>query len=177
MKRRSAIRSLVIIAGGISLFPSCLSDREKSSNDTMVDITDSDEALLAEIAGTIIPKTDTLGAKELNVHLFVLKMLKDCYEQDVQQNFIKGLRALENEVKKLHGSSFSECTDIQREKVLLEVQSKAGKLPDEVYGFYDLMKRRTIQGYMSSQYVMTNVIPYEFVPSQEYNGYVKVSNT
>lgn len=174
MKRRSAIRSLVIIAGGITLFPSCLGEQEKVSGDARVDITGDDEALLAEIVGTIIPKTDSPGAKELNVHLFVLKMLKDCYEQDVQQNFIKGLRSLETAIKKQYGHSFAECTAAQRQKILLKIENNEGESPEEVYGFYDLTKKKTIQGYLSSKYVMTNIIPYEFVPSHEYNGYVQV---
>lgn len=174
MKRSSAIRNLVIIAGGITLFPSCLGEREKVSDNTVVDITDDDEALLAEIVGTIIPKTDTLGAKELNVHLFVLKMVRDCYEEDVRRRFVKGLRFLDEEVKKQYESSFSECEDARRQQILLEIENKAGAFPEEVYGFYDLTKRKTIQGYLSSKYIMTKIVPYEFVPSHEYNGYVHV---
>lgn len=46
--------------------------------------------LLADMAETIIPATDTPGAKALNVHQFIQKMIKDCYEPKAQQTLRTG---------------------------------------------------------------------------------------
>ncbi len=176
MKRRAALKDLVIIAGGITLLPSCLHHPGKASIALKnLDISADQERLLAEIASTIIPQTDTPGAREMGSHLFVLKMLDDCYEKDVQQKFIQGLYQLENSTKKRFGNSFVNCTVDQKEKVLQGVENKES-YHAQVYDFYKIMKERTIQGYLTSKYVLLNIEKYELIPSVKYNGYYRIKN-
>lgn len=176
MKRREAFKELVIIAGGVTLLPACLSHPEKASIALKnLDITARQEKLLAEIASTIIPKTDTPGARELGAHLFVLKMLDDCYDKDDQQKFVKGLDQLENITRKNYGNSFIKCSSKQKQQILEDVEKKE-KYPPEVVFFYNLMKERTIQGFMTSKFVVMDVQKYEMIPSVKYNGYYRVKN-
>jgi len=35
------------------------------------------------------------------------------------------------------------------------------------------MKERTLEGYLTSQYVLTNINKYEFIPSERYNGFAQ----
>ncbi|CAL1517266.1 gluconate 2-dehydrogenase subunit 3 family protein [Chitinophaga sp. MM2321] len=177
MERRAAIRNLLIISGGITLLPSCLGTQKKqvSAGFSNLDISADQEKLLAEIAETIIPATDTPGAKALGVHLFVLKMLNDCYEKDQQEAFIKGLKQLEKITKKQYGDSFMACDKVDREAVLKNIETTM-KDAGDVSTFYKIMKQKTIQGYLNSKYVMTNLVIYELVPGR-YDGYFPVKNT
>ncbi|MEJ7589519.1 MAG: hypothetical protein WKI04_18360 [Ferruginibacter sp.] len=63
MKRRSAIRDLVIIAGGAVFLPAC---KGRPENLTVrvknIKIDAKQEKLLEAIASTILPTTDTPGA-------------------------------------------------------------------------------------------------------------------
>ncbi|MEO5889509.1 MAG: gluconate 2-dehydrogenase subunit 3 family protein [Ferruginibacter sp.] len=176
MERRSAIRTLAIITGGIIFLPSCKNTPGKASVALKnITINADQEKLLAEIASTIIPATDIPGAKEVGAHLFALKMLDDMYEKEVQQNFIAGLEHLENNTRKQFDQSFINCTIVQQQQVLLDIESKKG-YSKEVLDFYEIMKDRTIQGYLNSEYVMKKVIKYEFIPSEKYDGYYPVKN-
>jgi hypothetical protein len=176
MKRRSAIRNLAVIAGGLVLLPSCKSTPGKASvSFKNFNINADQENLLAEIASTIIPATDIPGAKEVGAHLFVLKMLDDLYEKEVQQNFITGLDNLDAETKNQYAQNFAKCSAEEKQKVLLDIVNKKS-YSKEVVDFFAIMKQRTVQGYLNSKYVMTNVIKYEFVPSHPYNGYYPVKN-
>ena len=176
MQRRSAIRHLFIVAGGILVLPSCINNEGKPSIKLKnFDINTDQENLLAEISDIIIPKTDTPGAKELGVHLFVLKMLDDCYEKNKQQLFLEGLEQLENSVRHQYGQSFIRCTEAQKQEVLLNIEEKKD-FPETTFEFYQIMKQRTIQGYLNSKYVMTNLQVYEMIPSKKYNGYFPVTN-
>ncbi|WP_297821769.1 gluconate 2-dehydrogenase subunit 3 family protein [Segetibacter sp.] len=176
MKRRSAIRDLILIAGGITILPSFQNKPGKASLALKnMDISADQEKLLAEIASTIIPKTATPGAKELGSHLFALKMLDDCYEKEDQQIFLTGLKALDEVTKKRFQRSFMRCTPAQREKILLSVENKE-TFPPEVFSFYEIMKAKTLQGYMTSKYVVLNITKYEIIPSVPYNGYYRVKN-
>jgi hypothetical protein len=159
------------MAGGILILPSCSEDKTKASIQlNKLDIDADTEKLLAEIAETLIPETDTPGAKKLNIHLFVLKMLDDCYEKEDQDKFIAGLKQLETHAKKQFGNSFTGCTVTQRQQLLEEIENNKNA-EENIARFYDIMKDKTIQGYMNSKYVMTKLVIYELIPSIPYNGY------
>ncbi|MEJ5962645.1 gluconate 2-dehydrogenase subunit 3 family protein [Pedobacter immunditicola] len=173
MERRLVIKQILIMAGGLALLPSCLRDAGKSSVLLKnLDVSLDQENLLAEIVETIIPKTSTPGAKELNIHLFVLKMLDDCYEPEEQQLFLKGLEALKVKTQDLYHKSFMDIAVPERQKLLVGIENDK-EAAAELAGFYKIMKGKTIQGYLNSQYVMTNLIKWELVPGR-YNGYYPV---
>src|SRR5688572_14279381 len=106
-ERRTAIKNLIIIAGGIPILPSCSPGKEKASIQlNKLGVSADQEALLAEIAEAILPKTKTPGAKELGLHLFVLKMVDDCHDSEEQQKFITGLNEIEALSEKKSGTRF-----------------------------------------------------------------------
>ena len=86
MNRRAVIKNLALVIGSAILLPSCL----KNDGTPVValkhlNINSDQENLIGDVCETIIPKTNTPGAKDLNVHLFVLKMLDDCYTKKDQK--------------------------------------------------------------------------------------------
>jgi len=88
--RRIAIQQLLLIWAGVALLPSCLQNEQKVSIPLkMIRIDPDDESMLAELAETILPKTDTPGAKDLSAHLFALKMVDDCYSKVNQEKYIR----------------------------------------------------------------------------------------
>jgi len=175
MNRRSAIRNLAIVAGGILILPSCIQDQKKGKasiklNKINLDI--DQENLLAEIGETIIPETDTPGAKSLKLHLFVMKMIDDCYEKADQEKFVKGLKALADIADDKYGKPFASLSSKEKQELLLGIENSKDEKDNSLH-FYKLMKYRTIQGYMNSKYVMTNITKYELVPGR-YNSYFPV---
>lgn len=175
MERRLVIKQVLIMAGGLALLPSCLREKGKSTVQLKhVDISLDQENLMAAIAATLIPKTDTPGARELKLHLFVLKMLDDCYEESEQKQFIKGLDQLDDSTHSRFQQSFEKLTATQRKEVLNSLEKTADPSSDFSV-FYKIMKDRTIDGYLNSQYVMTNLIIWELVPGR-YNGYFPVKS-
>jgi len=157
MNRRTAIRHLFIAAGGIMIATSCdLTGKKASIELSNIDVSRDDEDVLSNVVEAIIPKTDSPGAKELNLHLFVLKMVDDCHSEEDQQRFLEGLK----KAKSLKGKSVDEVMDYVK------------NLPSDD-AFLALVKRRTIQGYLNSEYVMKNKLVYELVPGR-YNGAVKI---
>ena len=167
MERRLVIKQVLIMAGGLALLPSCLRDKGHSSITlNNIDISLDQENLLAEIAETIIPRTNTPGAKELKLHLYALKMLDDCYEKVDQQKFMDDLAKLEDQTHDHFGKSFQKLSGSQRRSILTHVENAGSN-------FYQIFKNETINGYLNSKYVMTNLIIYELIPGR-YNGYFPV---
>jgi hypothetical protein len=173
MERRFAIKQILIMAGGIALLPSCLKEAGKSSIAlNNLDVSLDQEMLLGEIAETIIPATDTPGAKQLNLHLFVLKMLDDLYEKEDQKLFMKGLSDFSDSAQDKYGKSFQKLNVAQRQERLLAIENDK-QAPPAIGKFYEIMKSRTVGGYLNSKYVMSNLIKWELVPGR-YNGYFPV---
>jgi len=171
INRRTAIRQLVLISAGAALVPSCFHDQnEKDGAKETID--PGIQRLLEELTATLIPTTDTPGAKEIAAHLFVLKMLNDCATADDRSKFQKGLKAFDAAAIKMAGKDFVHCTPAQRESLLSAVEAK--KLPDtDLNFFYFTTKRLTVLAYSSSQYYLTKVQVYELVPGR-WHGCVPV---
>jgi hypothetical protein len=163
MERRTAIKNLFIIAGGIAILKSCSPAKNKASIELKkIAVSADQEALLGEFVEVIMPETTTPGAKSLGLHLFVMKMVDDCHDEADQKKFIDGLVSLEQQ-------SFTKASADERKKIVETLQGANDR-------FFDIVKHRTLQGYMNSKYVMTELIPYELVPSR-YNGFFPVKKS
>lgn len=173
VNRRTALGQLLVISAGAALLPSCLQDRSKSSillKNFQID--GQQEKLLAELSETIIPATNTPGAKDISAHLFVLKMLDDCYSSDDRKKFLTGLRQLDEAARTASGKSFVKCTPAERESLIGGIENKtSGTSATELNFCYSLMKRLTILAYSSSPFFLTKVHVYELVPGR-YHGCV-----
>ncbi|RYU96336.1 gluconate 2-dehydrogenase subunit 3 family protein [Emticicia agri] len=171
MQRRAAIKTFAMSIGSTLVLPSWANAWSKETlhqSDTL--LSTSQEALLAEIVETIIPKTDTPGAKELNIDKFVTLMVADCYDAKAQDTFAKGLIAADDIAKKEYNKAFVEAEPAQK-LAILNKMDKSGT--DTEKGFIRLVKNLTIQGYLNSEYVMTNLRVFEFIPGR-YHGCVPV---
>ncbi len=168
MDRRSSIKTLFIISAGAALLPSCLQEDEKPSVSLQkIKINKKEENLIAEIGETIIPKTNTPGAKDVSAHLFALMMIDDCYDPDEQKQFTKGLKEFDTFSKKKFNKTFPECAPPERLELLKSIENKNG-IPENVSFFYKTIKSLTLQAYTSSQYYLTKVHEYKLVPGKFY---------
>jgi hypothetical protein len=175
MQRRTAIKQLAFACGALLLIPSCMQDKSKAPFLLKKISIDSDqEKLIAELAETIIPKTDTPGAKDVSAHLFALMMVDDCYKQEDQQKFIAGLEAFHVKSKKEFSKPFVNCTQDERERFLTDIDGKKSG-DDNLDYFYATVKKLTIQGYTTSKYFLTKVQVYQLIPGH-FSGCVPVKN-
>jgi hypothetical protein len=173
MQRRSAVKYLFVIAAGSVILPSCLHRSEKPSIALRhLDITEEQEKTLQQIAGTIIPSGTGPGAKDTYAHLFVLRMVDDCYEPQRQKNFVIGLNQVDKLARDKYGFSFVKCEDSQRNEIVKQLEEK--NAPKEAIEFYKMMKQLTIKGYLTSKPVLGEIFRYELVPGR-YNGFFPVT--
>jgi Gluconate 2-dehydrogenase subunit 3 len=188
MNRRVALRQLGMITAGAMILPSCVKEARKLSITLKnILITGDQEALLADVVGTIIPTTDIPGASDLRIHEFVLRMVDDCHDAESQQQFVTGLSQLDEVTKKRFDKSFSECSVEERLALFGELEEKKGadekkeveKMSDgkenQLPAFYSIAKRHTIRGYLSSEYIMTNVLVHNMIPGR-YNGCIEIKD-
>jgi Gluconate 2-dehydrogenase subunit 3 len=169
MQRRTALKSVALSIGSVITLPSWANAWSTNTlQNQHFNLSFSQETLLAEIVETIIPKTDTPGAKDLIINKFVEKMVVDCYDKKAQEIFAKGLISVENIAKKDYTKSFVEC-DVKQKLSILNSMLNSSNNEDK--DFVKLVKNITIQGYLNSEYVMTNLRKFQFLPGK-YHGCV-----
>ncbi|MFN8357170.1 MAG: gluconate 2-dehydrogenase subunit 3 family protein [Spirosomataceae bacterium] len=166
MKRRNAIRSLTMGIGGLMSFPAWANSWTPAQLDLVEPLLMSDqEEILVEMVATIIPEGQIPGAKSLGVPAFIQKMLTDCYESSVQDNFAKGLTSIQQLAQQQFNKPFAAGTASQKLDLLKSVESTTNA---ELKSFFTLLKNLTIQGYTTSEYVMVNHLNYVMAPGHYY---------
>lgn len=100
----------------------------------------SKKELLTEIAETIIPATDTPGAKEAGAINFLIPILTECTQRRQLNQFISGLSELESHTRQVFDKDFVACDRLQRESVLEYFENREAKST----GFLARVKRYAI---------------------------------
>jgi Gluconate 2-dehydrogenase subunit 3 len=168
MNRRSSLKTLFIISAGAALLPSCVQETNRSSTAySNLKISSDDEALMAALSETIIPTTDTPGAKEVGASQFALMMVNDCYPPDAQDKFLKGMKGFEDLCEKKFNQSFVHCSAANKTALLTSIQNNHN-VPEDVVFFYNTTKGLTIEAFTQSKYYLTKVHVYVLVPGKFY---------
>lgn len=190
MNRREALKNTVLVMGYtisipslVSIFNSCNSNSGQKWQPLFFS---SDQgSVIGELAETILPKTQTPGAKDLNIDKFIDRMIKEVFSTEDQQLFLKGMDKFEKECKAINGRSFIKCSPDQRNDLLKKMEQESAKTPPSVWGialkdsgpmpFYRQAKELTLLGYFTSEQVGKKILVYDPVPGV-YAGDVPLSN-
>jgi phosphorylcholine metabolism protein LicD len=186
MERRELLKTIALltgtaVVGGEFFLSGCKNPTTKKTAFTpaMID-------LLDEVAETIIPTTDTPGAKAAKTGLFMQVMIDDCYTKEEQAAFIKGISELDQSCLQKNGTSFIKLNAEKREAFLKELEKEAKafnennrkkaeetgkKGPTPPPHYYSMMKQLTLWGFFSSETGMTKTLRHVPVPGR-YDGNV-----
>lgn len=131
------------------------------------------KALIAEIAETIIPETDTPGAKRAQVADFIIRMVRDCTERKEQNIFLYGLMDVDAYAAQHYGKSYIQCNTGEKESILTHfenLEASGGvihKIKRKLSGesFMYMFKNYTVIGYCTSELGATQGLAYDYIPS------------
>lgn len=113
-------------------------------------------SLIAELAETMIPPTDTRGAKEAGVPDRIITRIKEQTPPGAQHRFLLGLESLAAYAHSQYGQSFFDCSVEQRHNILAHFEKRdrpfpgiAGRLCSRIFGdtFFVTLRKCTISGY------------------------------
>jgi hypothetical protein len=170
MQRRQAVTSIAAGFGAIFTLPTWATNwRQESLKITHFLPTESAKTL-AEIVETIIPETNTPGAKSLGIDKLIERIVKDCYDKPAQEQFTRGIALVDELAQKTNNQPFTACSTAQRLAILLQM-SKSDDAGQKK--FYNMVRQMTIRGYTTSEYFMTKIEHFEFAPAR-FHGCVKV---
>ena len=175
MNRREALSRVALIMGGTVLgaeafLAGC------TTGAPGLNFSKSDIAFLNEIAETIMPATNTPGAKEAKVGEFMTVIVNDCYEAKDQTIFIEGIKKLDEASKKLNSKSFMESTPEQRKALLVTLDKEAKEYqktakPEDPKHYFTMFKQLTLSGFFTSEVGATKALRYVAVPGKFVGSY------
>lgn len=194
MNRRRALRNLGLGAGAIIVGPTTLSLLQSCKNETKknwkpVFLSVSNGFALQQVLEVILPKTDTPGAKELNIAGFIDSYMNEVVPTEKQQRFKASVnafsRAFKNEFdkeetagtteeyeqivanylkatsteKKEIAKRNTETQDPQNKDPKIKVDNDAGSL-----AYLQEVRKLAIWAYKTSEEIGENVLWYDPVP-------------
>lgn len=174
MNRRDALRNVALLMGGTIIatqpFLSCVFDSSQEESITG-SYSPGDIALMNELGETILPTTDTPGAKAAKVGEFMVVMLMDCYGEEHRDLVTAGLQEIETNFRQQHGVSFVEGTAEMREDFVAKLENLTGlyyvnKTEEDPEHYYQLLKEMTLLGYFTSEIGCTQALNYVQTPGR-----------
>lgn len=174
MNRREALARVGVILGGTvvgaNLFLEGCKPADKKAG-AGVDFTPEDVAYLDEIAETIIPATDSPGAKAAKVGAFMTVMVRDCYDENNQKIFRDGMEKVNDESKKKFDKVFIAVTPEQRHELFVGIDKEAAaqkknKKENDPDHYFSLMKQLTLLGFFTSEVGATKALRYVESPGK-----------
>jgi Gluconate 2-dehydrogenase subunit 3 len=183
MDRRELLKMIAILTGGAVVGAEAFLTGCKNAETVGTEFTPTNVAFLDEVAETILPATNTPGAKAAKVGQFMTVIVNDCYDPDDQKTFHDGMKQLNDAFDKKYSTSFMSGTPQQRHDFLVELDKEAKehqkKRADSMTGkdqknkmpnhYFSLMKQLTLWGYFTSKEGMTQALRYNPVPGR-YEG-------
>jgi len=176
MNRREALSLVAWITGGLvagsdMMLQGCTSritpNIKKLFDPLVID-------MLGDVAETILPKTNSPGAKEAGVGEFIPVMVRDCYSRKDQAIFMDGIAKLEDVSGKRYKRKFQELSPEERKNLLIGIdremkEYKSRQTEGQPNHYFDLFKQLTLLGYFTSEAGATQALRYLQIPGR-YDG-------
>lgn len=177
MNRKKAILSIFLIGGGAT---ASFSGYKWYSIHKTPDLffLDNHTALVADLANTIIPATDTPGAKIALAHLTVISMIKDVADRKTKNIFIEGLKDVQQYASANYNKLFTALSAVQQQEVVSHFREKGknysgimGKIKNKFMGksFFHVLKEYTTIAFCTSKTGATQTLAYDYIPGK-YNA-------
>ncbi|MEN9958458.1 MAG: hypothetical protein RLZZ474_702 [Bacteroidota bacterium] len=152
--RRAWLKGMTLAALGTVAYY----DLSAKSKSISLSLSLAEEDILHRMMGGIIPESSIPGAVSLGVPTFVKTMLKDCYEPKAQDAF----RSVLAQIPAFYKGDFNQASGPALEAFLFELEQ--GKHGANAQKALATLKGLTIQGYVTSEYVMVNHLNYQMAP-------------
>ena len=162
MNRREAVKTTGVLLGGVLITSVGLTSCKRESRNIGVGVLDNeDQALIEEIADTLLPTTATSpGAKAAGVGPVINLLLTDCREPDEQKRIVDGLKQFRSTV----GDHFASMSQANRENWLRRIDGEARAAGGKHY--FPLVRELSLQAYFSSEVGMTKALRYVMTPGK-----------
>ena len=179
MDRRKALQKTGLLAGATLAMPSLLSLLQSCRNESRSDwsplfLTAHEAKTISAIVDMILPRTDTPGALDVKVDMFIDTVWAKTMNAEGQQKIRTDIEAFDASCASDFGDVFVNLKEADRIKVLSAAETSSGKFNPGVWGttigdqepigFYRSLKSMAIWAYFTSEEIGENVLNYDPIP-------------
>lgn len=183
--RRDVVRGalaacgFLVAAGNTTLLTGCASTAPRAPRARRTTFTADDIAWLDEVAETILPATETPGAKDAEVGAFMALMVTDTYSPEEHQEFRVAMDEIEESAHQRFGVGLVDASPEQRHELLAELDraqwQQEERDPDGPSHPFRGIKWLALLGYFTSEIGYTQAMRYRETPGRydpcvEYDG-------
>lgn len=181
MDRREALKRTVLLTGAAlsastvtAVLQGCQAEAPPAAGWNPQFFTAAQATTLSEVAETILPATDTPGAKDVGVPAFIDQLAARCMTADEQANLSLSLEEIDGHSQRGHGKTFTALDAKDRLSLLNTLDAEARSAEEaytekrediELSGFLRL-KQLVLLGYFTSEKVGTEVTAFLPLPGQ-----------
>jgi len=186
LQRRELLR-LLAIGSALPTIPSPLlaACREihtsVSENPALKVLSPREDATVTAMAELIIPRTDTPGAKDTQVNLFIDRILAEWFSDEERTRFVEGLAEIDIRTQSLFQRNFVDANTAQQKEILRALgeelaeaaaalannpRSYRGATPEPENNFYMQFRGLTLNGYFTSEAGFTQQLHEEIIPGR-----------
>jgi hypothetical protein len=131
-------------------------------------------ALIAAAADTILPRTDTPSATDVNVPAFIDVYANDYLNDAERASFLAGLEQVDARAKRFTGVAFADTTPSWRGEIITSIEADDRR--SEIGRSWWRLKSLVVHGYFTSEPIMKSVLKHEIMPGR-FDGDVIVTGT
>lgn len=164
MDRRHALKKTIVLAGGIIIAPELLAQSLDKAAFFLQAVPAERLALLAEMAETILPETDTPGAKAAKTEEFIVVVVEAVLSAEQRDKFWQSLDAAERNCISINGRSYLDCSSEERIRLMRNLEAAAKSEPSDTPAFFTLLKSMTLHGFFTSEIGATQALNYDPIP-------------
>jgi hypothetical protein len=171
MNRREWLKSMSTLAVGVIAGPSLLMVFDAHAASQKPDakpqfFNPTQYSLVGAVSDIVIPRTDTPGAVDAGVPLFIDQLFKAVYNSADQTRYLAAMAAFD----KAGGKPFMQLDDAHRKTLVARLHTEAlaaprGSNPAPAADFVLMSKKLTMLGFFLSQPGCTQVLQYDPVPA------------
>jgi len=189
MDRRAALKKTALAAGSAALVPSLFSLLQSCQQQPRLGwepifLSVNQAELISTLVDALLPRTETPGALDMKVDLFIDVVLAKMFDTKGQDEMIAEMERFDELCAEKFGSKFTALNTTDREEYLKQKEAESGKFNGKVWGtavgdqkpvgFYRTIKSLTLWGYFSSEEIGKNALSYDPIPG-EYLGCIPLS--
>jgi len=123
----------------------------------------TEAALVRALADTIIPRTDTVGALDVNVPAFIDVIVNEHYTVQDRDAFNAGLKAIDALAVRVGGDAFA-ALNAERRGLVMNALEQLGSRNDPAARTYARLKGLVVHGYFTSEAVQQQVLSVDVIP-------------
>ncbi len=163
MKRRQAIRNLVILTSAAALLPGCEMDNLPVYENIPLDR--KQRKFLEQFTEALLPKGKTEIKTPETTTDFTLTVLNDCHSPEDIQKYLAGLTELQAHVKQKYNADFGALGADKQAELFTYLSAETG-VSEPLKFFFDKTRGMSIEHFTASEFFMKNQMKWEFAPGR-----------